>query len=46
MAKGRAVAGWKLVNGKVATAPYGDVSRQTSAALQKEAADVERFLAP
>jgi hypothetical protein len=46
IAKGRAVAGWKLVNGRVATEPFGGVSRQTSAALQKEAADVERFLTP
>jgi len=46
MAKGRAVAGWKLVNGKVSTEPFGEVSQQTSAALRKEAADVERFLRP
>ena len=46
IAKGRAVAGWKLINGKVATKPFGGVSQRTSAALQKEAADVERFLVP
>ncbi len=44
MAKGRAVAGWTLAKGRVATEPFGDLSRQTSAALQEEAADVERFL--
>jgi hypothetical protein len=46
MAKGRAVSGWKLVNGKVSTEPFGGVSHQTSAALRKEAADVERFFMP
>lgn len=46
MAKGHAVGGWTLVNGRVTTNPFGDVSRRTSAALQKEAADIERFLAP
>jgi hypothetical protein len=46
MAGGRAVAGWKLVNGKVSTEPFGGVSQQTSAALRKEAADVERFFTP
>lgn len=46
MAKGHAVAGWKLVNGRVATKPFGGVSQRTSAALRKEAADVERFFAP
>lgn len=45
IARGHAVAGWKLVKGRVAIEPYGGFSQQTSAALRKEAADVERFLA-
>ncbi len=45
MAGGRAVAGWKLAKGKVEIEPYGRIGRETSAALAKEAADVERFLA-
>ena len=46
LAGGRAVAGWKLAQGKVAIEPFDRIAAKTSAALAEEAADVERFLAP
>jgi hypothetical protein len=45
MVKGRAVAGWKLNRGKVAIEPLGPVSKTARAALDADAADVERFMA-
>jgi hypothetical protein len=44
LAGGRAVAGWKLVRGKVEVDPYARIGARTSATLRREAADVERFL--
>jgi len=44
MAGGRAVAGWKLLRGKVTIEPHDRIAKATSAALEVEAADVERFL--
>jgi hypothetical protein len=45
MVKGRAVGTWKLGQGKVTIAPLGRISKQASAALAADAADVERFMA-
>jgi winged helix DNA-binding protein len=44
MVKGRAVATWRLKNGKVAIEPLGRVTKKASAALETDAADVERFM--
>jgi hypothetical protein len=45
MVKGRAVASWRLNRGKVAIEPLGRIAKATTAALEADAADVERFLA-
>jgi hypothetical protein len=45
MVDGRAVATWRFTKGKVTIEPLSRIARTTSAALEKEAADVERFLA-
>jgi hypothetical protein len=45
MVKGRAVGTWKLNRGKVTIEPLGRISKQASAALAADAADVERFMA-
>jgi hypothetical protein len=45
MVGGRAVAGWKLEKGTVAIEPFGRIARPDRAALDADAADVERFLA-
>lgn len=44
MVKGRAVATWRLNSGKVSIEPLGRVTKKASAALEAEAADVERFM--
>lgn len=44
LVKGRAAAGWKLNRGKVAIEPLGSISKAATAALEADAADVERFL--
>ncbi len=44
MVGGRAVATWKLAKGRVAIEPLGPIARGNRAALDAEAADVERFL--
>ena len=43
---GRAVATWSMPAGRVALAPFGHLGTQVLAALDHEARDVERFLAP
>ncbi len=45
LVKGRAVADWKLSRGKVAIEPLGPISKSATAALEADAADVERFIA-
>jgi hypothetical protein len=45
MVEGRAVASWKLNRGKVALEPLGPISKAAAAALETDAADVERFIA-
>jgi hypothetical protein len=42
---GRAVATWRYAKGKVAIEPLGKVTKKASAALETDAAAVERFLA-
>jgi uncharacterized protein YcaQ len=44
MVEGRAVATWKLAKGKVTIDPLGRISKRTRAALDADAADVERFM--
>jgi hypothetical protein len=44
MVEGRAVAGWKLNRGKVAIEPLGRIAKRDRAALDADAADVERFI--
>jgi hypothetical protein len=43
---GRAVATWSLPGGRVALEPFGHLGAPVLAALDREARDVERFLAP
>jgi hypothetical protein len=45
MVKGRAVATWKLNRGKVTIEPLERISKPATAALEADAADVERFMA-
>jgi hypothetical protein len=42
---GRAVATWGLPRGRVTLEPFGGIAAPVLAALEREAADVERFLA-
>ena len=44
MVEGRAVATWRLAKGKVAIEPLGRISKAARAALDADAADVERFM--
>jgi hypothetical protein len=44
MVDGRAVATWKLAKGKVAIERLGKVAKKAAAALDRDAADVERFM--
>jgi Winged helix DNA-binding domain len=46
LARGKAVAGWKLVAGEVVLEPFGRLARADRAALEDDARDVVRFLAP
>jgi hypothetical protein len=46
LVRGRAVARWKLTDGQVELEPFRRLSKADAAALEKDAADVERFLAP
>jgi uncharacterized protein YcaQ len=41
---GRAVAGWRLVSGRVMIEPFGRLARADRTALEADAEDVERFL--
>lgn len=45
MVDGRAVATWRLNRGKVTIEPLGRITKKASAALEADAADVERFIA-
>ncbi|MGE5281634.1 MAG: winged helix DNA-binding domain-containing protein [Chloroflexota bacterium] len=45
LVEGRAAASWKLSRGKVAIEPLGRVPKAATAALEADAADVERFFA-
>ena len=45
LVKGRAAANWKLNRGKVTIEPLGRVAKKDLAALEADAADVERFMA-
>jgi hypothetical protein len=45
LVKGKAVASWSLPRGKVAVEPFAELPATVRTALQREAADVERFLA-
>jgi winged helix DNA-binding protein len=45
LVRGRAAGLWKLRRGKVELEPFGRLTRKDAAALEAEAADVERFLA-
>ncbi len=44
MVDGRAVATWKLNRGKVKIEPLGRIAKKAMAALEADAADVERFM--
>jgi uncharacterized protein YcaQ len=44
MVEGRAAATWRLAKGKVAIEPLGRISKAARAALDADAADVERFM--
>ena len=44
LVRGRAAATWKLVRSKVALEPFERLSRPVATALEKDAADVVRFL--
>jgi DNA glycosylase AlkZ-like len=46
MAAGCAVAGWKWSKDRVSIDPFGRLSARVVAALESDAADVSRFLAP
>jgi DNA glycosylase AlkZ-like len=46
MVEGRAVATWRLVRGEVGIEPLARLGRPARAALEVEAADVERFMTP
>jgi hypothetical protein len=43
---GLAVATWSMPGGRVALEPFGHLGAPVLAALDREARDVERFLAP
>lgn len=45
MVDGRAAATWKLNRGKVTIEPLGRITKKATAALEADAADVERFMA-
>jgi len=44
MVKGRAVATWRLNGGKVSIEPLDRITKKGTAALDADAADVERFM--
>jgi hypothetical protein len=44
MVDGRAVATWKLNRGKVTIEPLSRIAKKSTAALEEDAADVERFM--
>jgi hypothetical protein len=46
LVEGRAVATWSMPGGHVALEPFGRIGAPVLAALDREARDVERFLAP
>ena len=44
LVRGRAAAGWRMPAGKVVIEPFGELTADETAALERDAADVERFL--
>jgi len=44
LVNGRAAASWSMPRGEVVLEPFGRLSKADAAALEREAADVERFL--
>ncbi len=44
LVRGRAVGTWRLPRGQVELAPFAPLARSTAAALERDAADVRRFL--
>jgi Winged helix DNA-binding domain len=46
LVRGRAVASWKLVKGEVVLEPFDGLARADRAALEDDARDVVRYLAP
>jgi hypothetical protein len=45
LVKGRAAASWSMPRGEVVLEPFSRLAKADSAALEREAADVARFLA-
>ena len=45
LVEGRAAGGWSLAGGRVRLEPFGELDAEVTAALDAEAADVERFVA-
>jgi hypothetical protein len=45
LVRGRAVATWRLAGGEVTLEPFGRLTGRVTAALERDAADVKRFLA-
>jgi Winged helix DNA-binding domain len=46
LVRGKAVASWRLIEGEVAIEPFGRLAREDRAALEEDARDVVRYLAP
>ena len=46
LVRGRGVATWRLIDGRVELEPFGRLGRTDAAALEADAADVLRFLMP
>jgi hypothetical protein len=46
LVEGRAVATWSLTRGRIALSPFSPLTRRVRAALELEAQDVLRYLAP
>jgi Winged helix DNA-binding domain len=46
LVRGRAVASWRLARGEIALEPFGRLSREDRAALERDGEDVLRYLSP
>ncbi len=46
LVRGKAVASWRLIEGEVAIEPFGRLAREDREALEEDARDVVRYLAP